>query len=150
MRGPRGIPLTVRAEAIARVEAGEARRRVAREIGVNEATIRGWERNTRNPPPGSMQARVRQSADDLSREIQAAQTECRLILIERLRDELPTAKARPAELATVYGILSDKDHRYQEARARARTEGEAQALETLGRDVLLDRLAQLKSARGSQ
>ena len=108
MRGPRGLPLHVRAEAVARVEAGEARRRVAREIGVNEATIRGWEANTRNPTPGSPQERVRKTADEISEEIAEAQRECRRILIQRLRNELPNAKARPAELATVYGGVGSR------------------------------------------
>ena len=90
-RVPKGIPLHIRAEAMARVEAGEARRRVARGIGVSEATIRGWERSTANPAPGSPQKRVRKTADEISEEIAEAQRECRRILIQRLGDELPNA-----------------------------------------------------------
>ena len=147
MRGPRGIPLHVRAEAVARVEAGEARRRVAREIGVSEATIRGWERSTTNPAPGSHQEKVRQTADEISEEIAEAQRECRRILIQRLRQELPNAKARPAELATCYGILTDKDIKWQQMRAEAEARGAHTPLSDLDREQLEARAEALRAMR---
>ena len=66
---------------------------------------------------------MRQTADEISQEIAEVQRECRPILIQPLRDELPHAKARPAELATCDGILTDKDHKWQQLKAEAEARG---------------------------
>ena len=92
--------------------------------------------STANPAPGSPQKRVRKTADEISEEIAEAQRECRRILIQRLGDELPNAKARPAERATCYGILTDKDIKWQQMRAEAEARGAHTPLSDFDREQL--------------
>jgi transposase-like protein len=127
--GRKGIPAEVKARAIAQVETGAAPRRVvARELGVSEATIRGWEARAQHARDGSHQKVIRESADAIAAEIQAENRETRRIVAKavnrRLIDgEIDTISV--PQLVWILAVLTDKDHKHQELMAKAQAEGHA-------------------------
>ena len=95
-----------KAQAVARVIAGESRRRVARDIGVGASTVKRWVTAASEPRP-KVKALLADEAGDIAERIRQRQAEVRELLLDRL-----FALARDArslkEVAIAYGIVTDK------------------------------------------
>jgi transposase-like protein len=95
-----------KAQAVARVVAGEHRRAVARDVGVSDATVRRWLAGAERR--ATAQEKVfGELADDIAERIRERQEELREALLRRMGDLIPATDDLRA-VATAYGILTDK------------------------------------------
>ena len=96
----------IKAQAVARVYAGESRRAVAEDCGVSDSTVREWLKlaESRETAQGKELAR---SAEEISRAITEKERGTRELLLDRLAAVVPESVS-VREIATAYGILTDK------------------------------------------
>lgn len=95
-----------KANAVARVLAGESRRKVADDVGVNETTVRRWVRQAagRETPQAK---KIADTAEQIRARIEQTQEEVRELLLQRIRDLVPKTDDLRA-VATAFGIVTDK------------------------------------------
>lgn len=114
-----------KAAAVARVRTGESIRSVARSHNVSDATVRRWISAAERRATAREKA-LAEDADRLAEEINRLTRVLRHELLEGIRQTIPRAIERGSlqALAVTYGIVTDKDLRWAEQEARARSRGD--------------------------
>lgn len=95
-----------KATAVARVLAGESRRKVAGDMGVSDATVRRWMAQAESCETAQEQ-KLAEDAATIRARIERKQEEVRDLLLDRIRDLIPETEDLRA-VATAFGIVTDK------------------------------------------
>lgn len=95
-----------KATAVARVLAGESRRKVAAGLGVSDGTVRRWVGKAERRETAQEEKLAEQAAEVVA-DIEARQREARAVLLERIVALVPDSDSL-REVATAYGIVTDK------------------------------------------
>jgi transcriptional regulator with XRE-family HTH domain len=95
-----------KAQAVARVMAGESRRQVANDTGVGASTVKRWVAAA-NTPVTEVDVLLAEDAGDIAERIRQRQAQVRELLLDRLFALAPDTRSLK-ECAIAYGIVTDK------------------------------------------
>ena len=95
------------AHAVARVEAGESQREVAADFAVSHTTIGRWIEGARRAETDH-EKKVASAAMEIAASIKKREAEARLALLDRLVSMASDCGDNVQQIATAYGILTDK------------------------------------------
>lgn len=95
-----------RTAAVARVLAGESRRKVAKDMGIAQSTVSGWVKAAQSAETERFR-KMGEKAEGIAEQIENLQETARLMLLERVVELVPSTDGLK-DVMWSYGVATDK------------------------------------------